>query len=383
MRLFWETRNTYLIQARKVVGTIRYRVMIVMGYLGAVVGAGFASGQEIVQFFVHYGPNGLYATAVATSMFAACGARLLYLAHAQKASNYQDILKYLLGDRIGKLVDVLVAAFLFLGISTMLSASGAVCYEHLYLPKELGILVAYSAVVVLLMIGKKGLIYSYNLLVPVKLFLMLLIAGYATFFIHHDPHDARVLAAFHNENWNWLISAVLYVSYNFSLAMVVLTQYQSITTRRNGILGAAWGGLAVGGMVVLNYLVMQKFLPEVAHYQVPMLFVAGQVSLTAKHLYIVVLWLGITTTALANAYGFTQRFAQFTGASFPICLIMCMTLALPLSMQSFSMLVATIYPIFGFIGVSIMLALIYKTTKDIGREVYYRLIRSLHSVWEA
>ena len=362
---------------------IKYRLMIVMGYLGAVIGAGFASGQEIVQFFVYYGPNGIYATVMATLMFAACGARLLYLAHLRKASNYQDILKHLLGNRFGRLVDVLVAVFLFLGISTMLSASGAVFYEHLYLPTKLGILTAYSVVVVLLITGKKGLIYSYNLLVPVKISLMILISGYIAFFVHPDLHDARALAAYHNENWNWMISAVLYVSYNFSLAMVVLTQYQVITNRRNGILGAAWGGLAIGGMVILNYLALCKFLPEVTFYQVPMLFVAGQVSMTAKHLYTVVLWLGIITTAMANAYGFTQRFAQFTGLSYPACLVLCLTLAIPLSMQSFSVLVASIYPVFGLIGVSIMSALIYKTTKEIGREVYYRIIRSAHSIREA
>jgi len=43
------------------------------------------------------------------------------------------------------------------------------------------------------------------------------------FFIHPDPHEARFLAAYHNGNWIWIISAVLYLSYNFSLAMVVLT----------------------------------------------------------------------------------------------------------------------------------------------------------------
>ncbi len=365
------------------VAVIKYRLMIVMGYLGAVIGAGFASGQEIVQFFVHYGSNGIFATGMATLMFAACGARLLYMAHSQKASNYQDLLNHLLGERFGRLVDVLVAIFLFLGISTMLSASGAVFYEHLYLPKELGILIAYAVVAGLLITGKKGLIYSYNLLVPVKIGLIILISGYIAFFVHPDPHEARVLAAYHNGNWNWIISAVLYVSYNFSLAMVVLTQYQGITNRRNGILGAAWGGLALGGMVILNYLALCKFLPEVTFYQVPMLFVAGQVSMTAKHLYTVVLWLGIITTALANAYGFTQRFAQFTGLSYPVCLVLCLTLAIPLSMQSFSVLVASIYPIFGLIGVSIMGALIYKTTKEIGREVYYRIIRSLHSIREA
>ena len=155
-----------------------------MGYLGAVIGAGFASGQEIVQFFVYYGSNGIHGTAMVTLMFAACGARLLYLAHSQKASNYQDILIYLLGERLGGLVDVLVAVFLFLGVSTMLSASGAVFYEHLYLPKELGILIAYSVVVVLLIAGKRGLIYSLQSSGAGQIILMILISGYVVLIVH-------------------------------------------------------------------------------------------------------------------------------------------------------------------------------------------------------
>ena len=33
----------------------RARLMLVSGYLGAVIGAGFASGQEIVQFLLYMG----------------------------------------------------------------------------------------------------------------------------------------------------------------------------------------------------------------------------------------------------------------------------------------------------------------------------------------
>ncbi len=357
--------------------------MIIMGYLGAVIGAGFASGQELVQFFVIYGHSGFYGTIWATVMFAACGARLLYLAHAQKASNHQELLKYLLGDRLGGLLDVLVAVFLFLGISTMLSASGAVFYEHLCLPKNLGILLAYLVVVILLLTGRKGLIYSYNLLVPIKLMLMIIISGYVAFLMKSNSVEYQEGALGVDNTWDWAISSVLYVSYNFSLAMVVLTQYRSLTGRRNGVLGAAWGGLALGGMVIVNYLALSKFIPVVLSYQVPMLYVAGQVNVTTKLVYTIVLWLGIITTALANAYGFTQRFAQFTGLNYKGCLILCMTMAVPLSMQSFASLVAKIYPVFGVLGVSIMAALVYRTTKDISTELYYKLMLILHRFKEA
>lgn len=362
---------------------IKHRFMLIMGYLGAVIGAGFASGQEIVQFFVTYGSYGGKGVFLATILFAVCGGLLLYIAHTQKVANYQDMLGYLLGQKIGYAVDFLLAIFLFLGISTMLSASGAVFYEHLYLSKNLGIFLAYILIVVLLVAGKKGLILSYNILVPVKIVLLLIISGYAAFFVEGNQLEMYVVSMNAQGSWNWLIASLLYVAYNFALAMVVLTEYQSVTNKRCGISGAAWGGLLLGVLVIVNYISLCKFLPAVMHYQVPMLYVAGHINLTAKHLYTVVLWLGIITTAIANAYGFAQRFSRFTGLGYGLCLVLCMTMALPLSMQSFSSLVSKVYPVFGILGISIIAALFYRAIKQILLEVYYRVIQLFSSIKEA
>ncbi|MEN6462434.1 MAG: hypothetical protein ABFC94_13850 [Syntrophomonas sp.] len=349
--------------------------MLIMGYLGAVVGAGFASGQEIVQFFVNYGNSGMKGALLAALLFAGCGGMLLYMAHSRKVSNYQDILRHLLGEKTGKVVDVFLAVFLFLGISTMLSASGAIFYEHLYLPKGLGVFLAYIVIVVLLAAGKKGLIFSYNLLVPVKLLLLIMITGYAAFFFDVSQPEAYVAFLNPYESNNWLLASLLYVAYNFSLAMVVLTEYQSVTTPRGAIPGAVWGGLVLGVLVVIYYLALNRFMPMVTHYEVPMLYIAGNISLSTKWVYTVVLWVGILTTALANAYGFSQRIASLSGLNYSFCLILCMTLALPLSMQSFSVLVNRVYPVFGALGLVILAALIYKAVKQLGQELYYNIIQ--------
>lgn len=344
---------------------IKQRLIIIMGYLGAVIGAGFASGQEIVQFFVGYGSHGFQGTLLAAFLFALSGGLLLYTAHQQNMSNYQDILTYLLGKKVGRIVDFLLAIFLFLGISTMLSASGAVFYEHLYLPKYGGILLAYLMVVIALAAGKKGLIYSYSLLVPVKIILLLLIAGYVAFFVS-DVQVAAGTVYFHPQSEkSWPIASILYVAYNFSLAMVVLSEYQSISSKKDGIKGAIEGGLLLGLLVIVNYCALHKFLPTVLQYQVPMLYVAGQISPAAKYLYTLVLWMGILTTAIANAYGFAQRFSRFTGLGYSLCLFLCMTLALPVSTQSFSGLVNKIYPAFGLLGVLVLLALLYRCLQEL------------------
>lgn len=334
--------------------------ILVMGYLGAVIGAGFASGQEIVQFFVVYGDRGKPGAILAMLLFAICGGLLLHLAHRERIANYQQMLFYLMGPRLGRVVDLALAAFLFLGISTMLSASGAVFYEHLYLPKNAGIITAYLLVVIMLAAGKKGLIMSYNLLVPAKVILLTGISAWAVFMVNGDPLPASAMINCQADQRFWALSSLLYVAYNFALAMVVLTEYQPVTARSAGIRGAIGGGLVLGLLVVLNYLAMAKFLPAVFNYQVPMLYVAGNISITAKHVYTLVLWMGILTTAIANAYGFAQRFSSLTGLAYGPCLALCMTLALPVSSQSFAGLVGRIYPLFGVLGLVIIGALIIK-----------------------
>jgi uncharacterized membrane protein YkvI len=351
--------------------------MVIFAYLGAVIGAGFASGQEVVQFFVSYGDGGLWGALAATLLFGLSGALLMHRAHYFKISRYQALFSTIMGHRMSLAVDAGLGLFLFLGISTMFSASGAVFYEHLYLPKNGGIMAAYLVVAAFLLWGKRGLVFSYNILVPLKIVLLMGVAGWVAFGPASPDDSSAVLTYVYPESRYWMLSCVLYVAYNFSLAMVVLTEYQSIGSRENSIKGAWWGGVLLGMLVLLTYLALSKHLPAVLHYEVPMLYVAGQVSITAKHVYTLVLWMGIITTAIANTYGFAQRFSAFTGLNYRLCLILCMTMALPLSMKSFSQLVGYIYPLFGLLGLLILGALWLGAGKDMGRDLYYNVMKQI------
>ncbi len=333
------------------------------------MGAGFASGQEIVQFFVIYGIDGRKGCILAMLLFALCGGLLMYMAHRHATGSYQDMLHELMGEKASKIVDLLMAVFLFLGLSMMLSASGAVFYEHLYLPKEFGILSTSVLVAIFLFTGKKGLIKSYNILVPAKLVLLLIITGYAALVVEGVQVEAYTVFLCPQEKSWWLLSSVLYVAYNFALAMVVLTEYQSIGSRRDGIWGAIWGGSLLGVLILFNYMALCKFLPVILHYEVPMLYIAGFISPGTKVVYTIVLWVGILTTAIANTYGFAQRFSSFTSMNYSLSLFITIALALPISLQSFSALVSKVYPLFGLLGIIILVVLIAKAVKEIIVEI--------------
>lgn len=360
-------------------GSINRNILTVaLGYLGAVIGAGFVSGQEIMQFFVIYRQQGFWGVILAGALFCAMGGILLCLCSLCRASNYQQLLKAVFGPTWSKVMDFSLSIFLFFGICTMFSASGAVFYEHLYLSKNLGVLLAYVGVLFLLAGGIRGLVVSYNLLVPVKILLLLIIAGYAAFYMEgNGTASLRAYIPVSHINY-WLLAAILYVAYNFALAMVVLAEYLPLVGKKDGVNGAALGGLMLGGIAAVYYLALHKFMPTTLHYEVPMLFIAGNISSVAKGTYVIVLWVGILTTAIANAYGFVQRFSQLTGLSYRVSLGLILTAALPLSFQSFSLLVATVYPLFGMVGTIILAGILAKTLG-----LMARAIAALPATWWA
>ncbi|HZJ84815.1 MAG TPA: hypothetical protein VFD02_04580 [Syntrophomonadaceae bacterium] len=346
-----------------------------MAYVGAVVGAGFASGQEVVQFFVRYGIYGLKGVVLAAILFSLLGGILLYLAHQEKISTYQDLFESIFGHRLAPIIDLSLAIFLFLGISTMLSASGAIFQEHLYLPKSWGVWAAFLLVGIFLVTGKKGLVLSYNILVPIKLVLLLSITLYVAIFMKGNSLVEYTGLISTNELNFWPISSLLYVGYNFALAIVILTEYQSLTSKKGGIVGGVWGGFFLGLLLLSTYLALGKYLPAVLAYEVPMLFIAGNISLSAKQLYTIVLWVGILTTALANTYGFTQRFSHLIRLNYKVSLFLSLILALPLSGFDFSVLVGHVYPVFGALGLVIITFLSSKAIKDIASELYYNIMQ--------
>ena len=48
-------------------------------FIGVIVGAGFASGQEVLQFFTSFGMLGILGTVIATALFAFLGMNLMQL----------------------------------------------------------------------------------------------------------------------------------------------------------------------------------------------------------------------------------------------------------------------------------------------------------------
>jgi len=328
-------------------------------YAGAVIGAGFASGQEVMQFFTVYGIKGLWGVVVATMLLAYLGASILHLSVKYGTGNYLLLINNLTSPWIAKIFDLLSMAMLLAGLSVMLSGSGAVFSEYLKIAAWPGVVFLLVIVALVLMGGMAGVIRFNSLLVPVKVVAIFIISLLVLAMCKSGifPTEGTRSSLFVSTG-NWFVSGVLYVSYNMILVLAVLSTLGDRVTNRRAVAGGVVGGIVLGVAVGVLLLAQLKLYPAIAGYKVPVLFMAGEIGNMFRIPVAVLIWLAILTTAVANAHGLAARFAPPGSVKYKLVGVGCTLLALPLARLDFDRLVGTIYPIFGYAGLLMVLVLL-------------------------
>ncbi|MDD2497211.1 MAG: hypothetical protein PHY90_03610, partial [Desulfitobacteriaceae bacterium] len=127
-------------------------ITVAMAYIGTVVGAGFASGQEVLQFFGFFGFWGLAGLMLAMVLFSYFGYLILKLGDELDADSHLPIIKHAGGKWIGGIIDYVIIFFLFGALAVMGAGAGALFSEQFGLPNFLGsvILIGVSLFTVLL-----------------------------------------------------------------------------------------------------------------------------------------------------------------------------------------------------------------------------------------
>jgi len=327
-------------------------------YAGAVIGAGFASGQEVMQFFTVYGIKGLWGVIVATMLLAYLGASILFLSVKYGTGNYLLLINNLSAPWVAKIFDLLSMVMLLAGLSVMLSGSGAVFSEYLNIAAWPGVLFLLFTVGLVLTGGLAGVIRFNSVLVPVKIAAIIIISLLVLAMCKSGaPPVEGMRSSFFVSPGNWFVSGVLYVSYNMILVLAVLSTLGDRVTSRRAVAGGLVGGVVLGIAVGMLLLAQLKLYPTIANYKVPVLFMAGEIGDMLRIPVAILIWLAILTTAVANAHGLAARFAPPGSVKYKLVGVGCTLLALPLARLDFDRLVGTIYPIFGYAGLLMMFVL--------------------------
>ncbi|ERO65890.1 hypothetical protein P308_17195 [Pseudomonas piscis] len=70
-------------------------------FVGVIVGAGFASGRELLLMFVDFGVWGLLGAVVSAALFTFLGMALASLGSRLRAASHKDVVHALCGRHLG------------------------------------------------------------------------------------------------------------------------------------------------------------------------------------------------------------------------------------------------------------------------------------------
>lgn len=100
--------------------------MIIFTILGALIGAGFASGQEIYLFFYRFGKNGILGIFVFISITIFAIYKALKIIYQNPVNTYKDFLNIIFGDKtyFNQITNIIVNCFLCITFFIMISGFG-------------------------------------------------------------------------------------------------------------------------------------------------------------------------------------------------------------------------------------------------------------------
>jgi len=316
-------------------------------YIGTVVGAGFASGQEIMQFFTVHGLYGAFAIAISTLLFIWLGCKMMSIARGQQCFSFRELNVLLFGPKLAWLVNGMALLILFGTTGVMLSGSGSLFAEQLGFAPQLGILLTMALCLIVMWNGMKGVLWINSLVVPVMLLFTLILAVRLT---GEDWGNAPLAAGSHGK---WLWSALLYAGFNLAMAQAVLVPVghesgQESVIRRGGILG----GIGLGVMLLTSHFSLWIDWDRVKDLDIPIARLISTYGNWMAILFAIVVYGEIFTTVAGNVFGLARqlqsiwKLAPLAGAT------LILFGSFLLSQWGFRSLVSSLYPAFGVIGLA-------------------------------
>lgn len=328
-------------------------------YLGTVLGAGFASGQELLLFFVRFERRGLLGCLLAGGLFCLLGALVLKKSYELSDKSCQQYLETIFSKRMSKILYGTMEVFLCISFCIMLSGAGAFFKERFSLPPFMGVLVMDCICLLVFLYDLEGLSFLNVLLTPVMILGTMYVCIYTVF-----TDTVTVWLPQVHPHGRFLPYALFYVGYNMLTATAVLVPAAALAESRKT---AVWGGI-VGGMCLTVMALLSCFAlyfqQEVWQTSLPMLFLSQQAGQWTYVVYSAVLYMAMLTTAVSTGFSVTQSVQGLGLGKRKSSLAVCFA-ALPLSLIEFSALVKSCYVFFGVLGIILVSGILWDWYKRI------------------
>lgn len=284
-----------------------FRVYVIPGavFQSIMVGGGYGTGREIVEYFTSYGgAGGLLAIGISTVVLALVLATTFEFARSTGAYDYRRFFRHLLGP--GWLAfEVLMILLFLLILAVLASASGNILRENFGIPYVAGLVIMLGTIGALTFYGRE-LIQK-----ALTLWTFFLYAVFIAFFVTVFGHGEVSLVASFNEaetSGGWLKSGFQYALYNLAVAPLILYVVRGFETRGQAMRSGGVAALIAMAPAVLFHLAFLTAWPDVLDEAIPAYWMMTQLgALALLALFSVMLFGTFIETGAGMLQGINER----------------------------------------------------------------------------
>lgn len=332
---------------------------VAFAYVGVIVGAGLASGQDLLQYFLSFGAKGLIGIVALGVLNVIFGVVALQLGSYFRSDNHDEVFERITHPVLRRVIDVVLIFSAFTMGFVMLAGAGANLQQQFGVPTWAGSLLCALLVILTAFLDFDRIMNVIGVFTPIIMIAIAVLAIYSLV----TPHAgiAELNAAARNVTPAlpnlWLATInyfALCVVGGIAMAFVLGGSILRIgEARRAGRIGGLLIALVLGADALALYLNVDR----IWDVNVPALAIARSIHPIFAFGYTLVIFALIYNTAFSLFYSTARRFSGGSTSRMRLVLIGVVAAGYAASFMGFKKLIGMMYPVIGWLGVVLLIIL--------------------------
>ena len=333
-------------------------------YIAFIIGSGFATGQEIMQFFTSNGLWSIGSIIISLILFTYFGSTIMGSGYDHRNIKQHSAYKYFCGKSLGQFYEIFIPILLFASVVIMISGAGATLKEYYGLNYYIGCGMMAILVLIAYIFGLNSLINIVGIIGPVIVFFSMIV-GFIILFQNIDGLKNINYIMQHIEipkaGGGWIRSGIIYASYNLVGGVMFFTTLgKSADHRKEAVYGGIIGSIVIMSVILVMNLALLSKVDSIYKLSIPTLYFAKSISPLLGKIFSVILLCGIFSTAAPNFWTVCTRISKEDGKNSKLIAVLVAILAFFGGLLPFEMLVGKIYPYEGFLGIILFICMLGK-----------------------
>lgn len=343
-------------------------------FMGAVlafaIGSGFATGQELLQYFTAYGYQSILVGIVFLVIFIYSNYCFAVAGNREKFSKGSEVFKYYCGPILGTVFDYFSVIFCYMSYIVMVAGAASTLKQQYNVPLVAGGVIIATLVCATAVFGLNSIVNVISKIGPV-LVIIALIIGFFNFIVAavngHVSEGAQLVSTGEIQvmkaSSNWFMAGASYGGFCLLWFAGFMAELGSKNRLKELMIGQVMSGtFNILACVIVGFALLGN-ITNVSNLQIPNLYLANQMWAPLGYFFALIIFAAIYTTACPLLWTASSRFTTEGTPKFKILTVVLAVIGLIVALAvPFNILLNYIYVINGYGGFILLIIMFVKNT---------------------